>query len=138
MSDYDWSTHLPVTQVRIARATNNLAEVLKFYRDGLGLKELASFNDHQGYSSVMLGLPGRLCHLEFTLKIDGERLPPPNADDLLVLYIPEKQAIGRLVVKLGAMGFFPVSPANPYWEDKGVTIADPDGWHVVLAEVAGL
>jgi len=30
------------------------------------------------------------------------------------------------------VGAEPVEPANPYWERNGVTIADPDGFRVVL------
>jgi hypothetical protein len=56
---------------------------------------------------------------------------------LLVLYIPEREAIGRLVVKMGAMGFFPTAPISAYWEDKGVTLKDPDGYRLVLVEAGG-
>ena len=37
---------VPVTQVRIARPTDRLVEVVRFYRDALGLKQIASFEDH--------------------------------------------------------------------------------------------
>src|SRR5215218_2541432 len=33
----------PVTQVRIARPTDRLEEVMRFYRDALGLEQIASF-----------------------------------------------------------------------------------------------
>jgi hypothetical protein len=53
-----WPGHLPVSQVRIARPTDRLDEVVAFYRDGLGLTEIGSFESHAGYDGVMLGLPG--------------------------------------------------------------------------------
>ena len=53
-------------QIRIARPTDRLEEVVAFYRDGLGLEELGGFSDHDGYTGVMLGLPGPRAHLEFT------------------------------------------------------------------------
>lgn len=137
MSDATWPKQLPVMQVRIARATDNLEKILHFYRDGLGLNVIGSFQNHDGYSGLMLGLPERHYHLEFTEQADHTR-PAPDRDDLLVLYIPDKQAIGRLVVRLGALGYYPVAPANPFWEDQGVTIPDPDGFHVVLVESDGL
>ena len=56
----------PVAQVRIARPTDRLAEVVSFYRDALGLEQIASFEGHAGYDGVMLALPGRSDHLEFT------------------------------------------------------------------------
>jgi len=61
-------------QVRFARQTARLDDVVVFYRDGLGLPELTRFADHDGYSGVMLGLPGTQAHLEFTAT--DESAPP--------------------------------------------------------------
>ena len=36
------------------------------------------------------------------------------------------------------MGYKAVSPENPYWNEHGITIEDPDGWHVVLMATTGL
>jgi len=137
MDVHDWSPKLPVAQVRIARATNSLRDIVAFYADGLGLSIITEFENHEGYSGIIFGLPGVDYHLEFTQHDSGIPVPPSSEDNLLVLYIPEKEAIGRLVVKLGALGYFPTAPANPYWEDKGVTIQDPDGFRVVLVESYG-
>ena len=52
-------------QLRVARQTARLAEVVAFYRDGLGLPEITRFADHDGYSGVMLDIPGTGAHLEF-------------------------------------------------------------------------
>ena len=115
-----WSDRLPVVQMRFARPTNDLERITQFYCEGLGLAEVGRFEDHQGYSGVMLGLPDRGYHLEFTQK-DGESLDDiPHSDDLIVFYIPDRQAIGRLVLKLTAMGYHPVPPDNPYWQNKSV------------------
>ncbi|NJL95212.1 MAG: VOC family protein [Anaerolineae bacterium] len=133
-----WPERLPVVQVRLARPTRNLSAIRRFYCVGLGLPELGGFQSHGGYSGVIIGLPGMGYHLEFTEKEADAPLPPPHTDDLLVLYIPNREAIGRLVVKLGAMGYRPVPPDNPYWQNKSVTVPDPDGRRVVLAETEGL
>ena len=55
MSD-QWPQGLPVVQVRVARPTDRLEAVVRFYRDGLGLQEIGSFTGHAGYAGVMLGL----------------------------------------------------------------------------------
>ena len=73
----------PVTQVRIARPTDRLAEVVRFYRDALGLEQIASFEGHAGYDGVMLALPGRRDHLEFTHYASGSPCPAPTKDNLL-------------------------------------------------------
>ncbi|MGH9943094.1 MAG: VOC family protein, partial [Pyrinomonadaceae bacterium] len=41
MSDTNgWPAEFPVVQVRVARPTDRLEEVIGFYRDALGLREL--------------------------------------------------------------------------------------------------
>lgn len=124
-----------VAQVRIARPTDRLDEVVRFYRDGLGLPVLGSFRDHAGYDGVMLGLPDRTYHLEFTRHRDGSPCPAPSRDNLLVLYIPDETHLERIRARLEALGCRPVEPENPYWRDKSVTFEDPDGWRVVLCRV---
>lgn len=134
----EWPEHLPVVQVRVARPTDRLAEVVRFYRDGLGLQVIGHFEGHDGYDGVMLGLPGREYHLEFTQHEEGSPCPAPSRDNLLVFYMPDKAAVDRVVERFGAMGHHPVSPENPYWARNGVTIADPDGWRIVLQNTSGI
>lgn len=133
-----WPTTLPVAQVRVARPTDRLDEVVRFYRDGLGLAEIGSFAGHAGYTGVMLGLPGAAYHLEFTAHDEGSPCPAPTRDNLLVFYIPDRAARDLIVGRLAAMGYVEVPPENPYWQSQGVTIADPDGWRVVLMNTAGI
>jgi catechol 2,3-dioxygenase-like lactoylglutathione lyase family enzyme len=123
----------PVVAVRVARPTDRLEAVVAFYRDGLGLPVIDSFEGHAGYSGVMLGLPGARYHLEFTHHEAGSDCPAPSKENLLVLYLSERTAMERLVDRLHALGYPSVLPENPYWSaERSVTIADPDGWRVVL------
>lgn len=115
------------------RATNHLSELRRFYEDGLGLEVIASFEGQAGYSGVIFALLDQKTQLELTQHEAKERIAPPDKGQQMVFYLPDKESIGRLVVKLGAMGYFPVPPVNPYW-DTAVTIEDPDGWRVVLTE----
>ncbi len=76
----------------------------------------------------MLDLPGTGTHLEFT-ETEHIRPPSPHPEDLLVLYVGNRAEVDRLVAQCGA----PILPAeNPYWDRVGVTIADPDGFRIVL------
>jgi catechol 2,3-dioxygenase-like lactoylglutathione lyase family enzyme len=122
----------PGIEIRVARPTDKLPEVLAFYRDGLGLPVIGQFEGHAGYSGVMLGLPGSRCHLEFTHFDLGSPCPAPTKDNLLVLYLPDPQMYEAAVARLKAHGHGPVQPENPYWKDRSVTFEDPDGWRVVL------
>lgn len=115
-------------QVRFARHTARLDEVVRFYRDGLGLREIGRFEGHAGYDGVFLALPGTEAHLELTS--GGEHAAPePHPETLLVLYLGSVDAVAAIVERLGVE---PVEPANPYWADHGVTLEDPDGFRVVL------
>jgi catechol 2,3-dioxygenase-like lactoylglutathione lyase family enzyme len=115
-------------QVRFARHTGRLAELVRFYRDGLGLPEIGRFEDHDGYDGVFLDLPGSNGHLEFTSGGDHEP-PVPHAETLLVLYLGDESAVAETCKRAAAQ---PVEPANPYWRRHGVTLLDPDGFPVVL------
>ena len=66
MTSRSWPVMLPVRSVRFARPTDQLDEVARFYREGLGLPELDRFAGHAGYRGILLGLPGARYHLEFT------------------------------------------------------------------------
>lgn len=131
-----WPAQLPVARFRVARPTDRLEEVVTFYRDGLGLPFIESFGEHEGYTGVLLGLPGVNYHLEFTHHKDGSDCPAPSRDNLLVFYMYDRAAMDRVVERLGKMGYPPVPPENPYWSpDRGVTIEDPDGWRIVLMQI---
>jgi catechol 2,3-dioxygenase-like lactoylglutathione lyase family enzyme len=133
-----WPPDLPVVQIRVARPTSRLREVVQFYHDGLGLPIIDSFEDHEGYSGVMLGLPGHDYHLEFTRHTAQTPCPAPSKENLLVLYMPDRDAIDRLVSRLAALGRTAVSSENPYWETRGLSFEDPDGWRVVLMNTEGI
>jgi catechol 2,3-dioxygenase-like lactoylglutathione lyase family enzyme len=115
-------------QVRFARHTSRLEEVIRFYRDGLGLPEIGRFDGHDGYDGVFLAIPGTDAHLEFTSG-GAHPAPVPHPEALLVLYLGSSEAVTETCKRVGAE---PVQPANPYWRQHGITLADPDGFRVVL------
>ena len=118
--------------LRVARPTDNLPEVVKFYRDGLGLQELSSFSGHNGFDGVMLGGKGFPYHLEFTHKHGHKAGKAPTQDNLLVFYIPDKSEWQTAVDRMQKHGHEPVKSFNPWWDDGGKTFEDVDGYRVVL------
>ncbi len=124
--------------LRIARPTDNLSEIMKFYRDGLGFEVIDSFEDHQGFDGVMLGRSDLSYHLEFTHHRGHQVGKAPTQEHLLVFYLPDQsewqQAVDRMIEK----GFAPVKSYNPYWDVQGKTFEDADGYRVVLQGVAWL
>lgn len=119
-------------QIRIARPTDKFEEVIDFYVEGLGLKEIGRFKGHRGYEGIIIGLPDVGYHLEFTRHEDGSPCPAPSKDNLLVFYITDKDEINTVAERLHRMGYPEVEPENGYWEEQGITIEDPDGWRIVL------
>ena len=112
------------TRLRIARPTEQLERVVRFYIEGLGWRVLDAFQDHEGIDGVMVGLPGALFHLEFTRA--------PTAEHLLVFYLPDKEEWHASVDRMLAAGYSVVPAFNPYWDRNGLTFEDPDGSRVVL------
>ncbi|HZH50483.1 MAG TPA: VOC family protein [Microvirga sp.] len=123
-------------QLRIARPTDRLDEVVRFYRDGLGFEVIAGFEDHDGFDGRMLGHPGAPWHLEFTHRRGHRAGRAPTQDNLLVFYLPDRDELQAAVDRMRFHGYRPVSSFNPYWDRRGVTFEDPDGYRVVLQNAA--
>lgn len=122
----------PATTFRVARPTDRLDEVVRFYSEGVGLTRLGSFEDHDGFDGVMLGVPGAAYHLEFTRKHGHPAGRAPSEDHLLVFYLPDRRDWEAAVNRMIAAGHEPVRSFNPYWDRSGRTFEDPDGYRVVL------
>ena len=118
--------------LRIARPSDDLDRLLPFYIDGVGLRLLTRFEDHDGFDGVMLGLPGAPYHLEFTRAQGHAAGRAPTQDNLLVFYLPERAAWQEAVKRMRTAGFQPVPAFNPYWDREGATFEDPDGYRVVF------
>ena len=121
-----------IPTLRVARPTDDLQVLLRFYCQGLGLEVLASFVDHQGFDGVILGRPGASYHLEFTHHRGHRVGRAPTRDNLLVFYVPDRAEWSRAVERMQGAGFAPVPAYNPYWDRDGKTFEDPDGYRVVL------
>jgi catechol 2,3-dioxygenase-like lactoylglutathione lyase family enzyme len=126
----------PAPALRVARATNDLARLVPFYRDGLGFEIVGSFDDHAGFDGIMFGRRDVPYHFEFTSERGASCEREPHPDDLIVLYLPDRDVWEDAVARMEAAGFAPVAAHNPYWDRDGRTYADPDGNRVVLQNAA--
>jgi catechol 2,3-dioxygenase-like lactoylglutathione lyase family enzyme len=125
-------------QIRVARPTDKLNDVVAFYRDGLGLPQLGAFAAHAGYDGIMFGLPGKSAHLEFTQHEVQVSCQAPSQDNLLVIYVTDETAYEHLNKRMQDRGYAPVQPENPYWLNRSFTYEDPDGWRVVICKETGI
>jgi catechol 2,3-dioxygenase-like lactoylglutathione lyase family enzyme len=120
----------PLVATRVARVTADLAAARAFYAEGIGLPVVTTFEDHEGWSGVILGLPDARHQLELT----AHRTHAPvvgGPDDLLVLTLADRTAVAEILDRLGRPEG--VLPANPWWHARARTVLDPDGQRVALA-----
>ena len=95
---------------------------------------IGRFDHHDGFDGVMLGVPGASYHFEFTFSRIHPIHPAPTVEDLVVLYVPDEQEWLALCSSMRAAGFKEVGAFNPYWERRGRTYEDWDGYRVVLQQ----
>src|ERR1041384_7446662 len=91
---------LKQTVLRVARPTDHLEEVIRFYTEGVGLMVLGSFENHEGFDGVMLGIPGAAYHLEITRKHGHHAGRAPTQDNLLVFYVDDRQEWLRVTQRI--------------------------------------
>ena len=118
--------------LRIARPSDDLEALKKFYVDGLGLRVIDQFKNHDGFDGIMVGHKNWPYHFEFTHAAGHVAGKAPTKDNLIVLYLPERQKWQEAVKRMNDAGYAPVKSFNPYWDVKGRTFEDPDGYRVVL------
>lgn len=125
--------HIQGCHLRIARPTRNLSALKAFYILGLGFELLTTFADHAGFDGLILGHPDAGYHLEFTYNhAEPEDIGTPTKENLLVFYLPDETAWESAVERMEKTGFESVLAGNPYWDVRGRTFEDADGWRVVL------
>lgn len=118
--------------LRVARPTDNLAQISEMYEIGLGFSRLAQFEDHQGFDGVILGHRHHPYHLEFTHHRGIKVGRAPTGDHLLVFYIEDKSDWMEACASMEHAGFIIVKSYNPYWDEAGRSFEDIDGYRVVL------
>jgi catechol 2,3-dioxygenase-like lactoylglutathione lyase family enzyme len=116
----------------IVRQTNKLEEVVKFYRDGLGLAELHRLENQGRVDGVILGLPGAPCYLEFTDAHGHLVRRAASADNGFVVCLSNEGEWTEAVARMGKSGYNVVPASNPFCSQHELTFEDPDGYRVVL------
>jgi catechol 2,3-dioxygenase-like lactoylglutathione lyase family enzyme len=118
--------------VRVARPSRDLEAAAAFYRDALGLPVLGAFEDHDGLSGLILGLPDASRQLELVAGPDAG--PAPTAEDQLVVYLGSAERVEQAAARMRSAGHEPRLSPNPYWANVGaICFVDPDGYWLVLS-----
>lgn len=119
---------------RYARHTNNLEQLKTFYIDVLGLQLLGGFENHDNYDGIFLGKPNENWHLEFTKSIDVIAFNFCE-DDCLVFYPNSKLELEIIQEKLKSHSVAIIPSKNPFWNENGIMILDPDGYRIVISNL---
>lgn len=122
--------------MRVARPVTDLDVTQKMYCSGLDLTVLGQFRDHEGFDGVMLGSPSMSYHFEFTRHLSHQVQPSSTTEDLIVLYEPDEVKWLDMCQKLEVAGFVRVASCNPFWDVRGKTFQDADGYRVVIQNAA--
>ncbi len=80
----------------------------------------------------MCGFPEASWHPELTYCLPHTVVPTPTAEDLLVFYLGDQADVGQTAASLERCGGRIVPAENPYWDEGGLTVADPDGYRMVV------
>tara|TARA_B100000809_G_C15112108_1_gene520997 strand:+ start:1314 stop:1688 length:375 start_codon:yes stop_codon:yes gene_type:complete len=119
-------------KIRIARHTSNLKEIIYFYHKVLGLDILGSFENHDNYDGVFLGLKDENWQLEFTTS-DEKPTHKTDEDDLVVFYPESETHFKQIITSLKKADINFIDSKNPYWNNNGITVLDPDNFRLVIA-----
>lgn len=117
---------------RFARHTNNLENIKSFYINVLGFELLGEFKNHAGYNGVFIGKPNLDWHLEFTIS-DDEIIHSFNEDDILVFYPETAEDYKLNIENIQKQNICFINAKNPYWDENGKMILDPDGYRIVIS-----
>jgi len=123
------ATHL---QFRVSRCVSEGIVIVQIFLSSGRSTALYQFTDHDGFDGVMLGHKDAGYHLEFTHKGNHYSGKAPTQENLLVFYLPGREVWQHAVKRLEDHGYESIRSFNPYWDQRGKTFEDPDGYRVVL------
>ena len=125
-----------MTELRVALTVADFDEALRFYRDALGLEQLADWTSETG-RVVLLGA-GRAT-LELLDEAQAETVDAIEAGARvsgavrLALEVPDSEETARQLVNTGGEQVAP--PITTPWHDRNVRVRAPDGMQLTLFTV---
>lgn len=69
--------------------------------------------------------------MEFTYSADKTN-HHPDRDDLIAFYLDSEEEIQTIIDRAKQAEILPVTSQNPYWNENGIELTDPDGFGVIL------
>lgn len=123
--------------LRVARHTNDLKKIEDFYVNILGFELLGGFEKHNNYDGIFIGKSGLDWHLEFTQSMVKAN-HSFDEDDVIVLYPKTISDYNELINKLIHHNIATITAVNPFWNENGKMIQDPDGYRIVISSLKAI
>ena len=120
--------------LRVARHTNNLEKIEDFYVNILGFERLGGFQNHNNYDGVFIGKLGLDWHFEFT-QSETKANHTFDEDDVTVLYPKTILEYNNIVNSILENNISIITSKNPYWNENGKMVLDPDGFRIVISDL---
>ena len=125
-----------MTELRVALTVDDFDQALRFYRDALGLEQIADWSSKDG--RVVLLEAGRATlelfdqvQADYVDRIEaGQRVSGPVR---LALEVPDSEEAARRLVAAGAEQVAP--PVTPPWGGRNARVRAPDGMQLTLFAV---
>ena len=124
--------NLHQSHLRIARPSLDLDRAEHFWTTGVGMAPLYRSRRADPANLVMVGFPDATWHIELTHNPAHPVTPQPTPEDALVLYL-DGEIPAELIARISAAGGRQEPHPNPYWNEWGVTLIDPDGYPLILS-----
>ncbi len=124
-------------KLRFARHTNNLEKINVFYINVLGLELLGSFENHNNYDGIFIGKPNLDWHLEFTKSNEIVEFNFEE-EDYLVFYPENEIEYQEIIDRISENKIEFIESKNPYWNENGKLILDPDGFGIIISNLKTL
>ncbi|KAF2506757.1 VOC family protein [Flavobacterium zhairuonense] len=118
--------------LRVARHTDDLKKIEDFYVNVLGFEQLGEFQNHNNYNGIFIGKSGLEWHFEFT-QSNNKAKHTFDEDDVVVLYPKSILDYNNLISKIEHHNISTITAANPFWNENGKMIQDPDGYRIVIS-----
>jgi catechol 2,3-dioxygenase-like lactoylglutathione lyase family enzyme len=118
-------------KVRIARHTDDLEKIEAFYSAVLGFERLGGFQNHNNYDGVFIGKADLDWHFEFTKSLSKAN-HVFDEDDVFVIYPSSDLEYKILINNILDYKIPIINSKNPYWNENGKMIQDPDGFRIVV------
>ncbi|MCD9573923.1 VOC family protein [Flavobacterium soyae] len=123
--------------LRVARHTNDLEKIENFYVNVLGFERLGDFQNHNNYDGIFIGKSGLDWHFEFT-QSHTEANHSFDEDDVIILYPKTISDYNELIHKLIRHNIATITATNPFWNENGKMIQDPDGYRIVISSLKAI